>query len=118
VTEERFWAKVAIPQDPEHEDDCWEWQGGRTREGYGSVGIVRDGRRTSTPASRHAFELVTGEPIPAGLFVCHSCDNPPCCNPNHLWLGTPMENVRDAMRKDRIQGGQWLRFIESRFPNR
>ena len=57
--------------------------------------------------SREAWELANG-PIPDGMFVCHTCDNPPCCNPAHLFLGTPSENVLDAVAKGRWRaGGRW-----------
>lgn len=76
---------------------CWEWQGARHKHGYGEI---RDGA-IGVRASRKAYELWKG-PIPAGIRVCHQCDNPPCCNPEHLFLGTQKQNMEDASRKGRI----------------
>lgn len=87
----RFWSHVAS-----RADGCWEWTGARGRAGYGYFSI-KDRRFF---AHRLAFALVNG-PIPPGLFVCHRCDNPPCCRPDHLFLGTTRDNVVDAMRKGR-----------------
>ncbi len=88
--EERFWARVAKT------DTCWEWQGARLPTGYGRVTF--DGENTS--AHRAAWILTKG-PIPDGQHVCHTCDNPPCCNPLHLFLGTHRDNMQDAQRKGR-----------------
>lgn len=92
--EKRFWSKVGIRND----NDCWEWTAGRTSRGYGKFWIF--GRTKS--AHRVGFELVYG-PIPERLFVCHSCDNPPCINPEHWFLGTQGDNIKDAFRKGRIE---------------
>jgi hypothetical protein len=75
---------------------CLEWTGTTVRGGYGQV---RVGRKM-VYAHRVAFERSKGE-IPEGMFVCHSCDNPPCCNPDHLFLGTHQENMSDKVAKGR-----------------
>jgi len=76
---------------------CWPWTKARDRAGYGRLRY--DGRMVS--AHRRAYELGIG-PIPVGLDVCHTCDNPPCCNPAHLWAGTARDNLRDAVAKGRL----------------
>lgn len=90
--DQRFWRHVEIGG----ADDCWPWRGASTRQGYGTV---RAGR-SSTSAHRMAWLLTQG-PIPDGLCVLHSCDNPPCCNPAHLWLGTASQHAQDSIRKGR-----------------
>jgi len=88
---ERFWKKV----DKRSPDECWEWKGWRTgRNGYGQ--FIIQGHRFR--AHRVAWELSTGI-SPNGLLVCHHCDNKPCCNPSHLFLGTVSDNARDMVKK-------------------
>lgn len=93
-TAEFFWSRVDKSGGP---DACWPWMLSRRGKGYGQVCI---GNRRVCDTHRVAHVLAVG-PIPDGHFVCHSCDNPPCCNPAHLWIGTPDDNVRDMMRKGR-----------------
>jgi hypothetical protein len=95
--EDRFWRYVKRNGPLE----CWPWIGpiAKYRRGYGQ--FKRDGRRgKSENAHRLAWEFTHGVP-PDHLFVCHRCDNPPCCNPAHLFLGTPKENHDDMVSKGR-----------------
>ena len=89
---ERFWAKVEV----KGPDDCWPWNGCRLPHGYGQISL--GGRRWLT--HRLSYELANGL-IPAGLYVCHHCDSPPCVNPEHLFLGTQGDNQRDCVAKGR-----------------
>lgn len=89
---ERFWSKVAKAGP----DDCWPWTTGRFRHGYGMFSV----RTFPLQAHRIAWILTSGL-IPPGLCVCHRCDNPQCCNPSHLWLGTNAENTQDRSSKGR-----------------
>ncbi len=96
VTEEeqRFWSKVkkAAP------GECWEWTGSLNASGYGSFAVEGNGHNASRIA-----KMLTSGPIPEGLCVCHSCDNPACCNPAHLWIGTYKQNRDDAITKGRMK---------------
>ena len=92
---EKLWSRVDI----QGSDDCWEWRHSKAREGYGRI---KHGRTQEFRAHRVSWELVNG-PIPDGLVVCHKCDNPPCCNPNHLFLGTRRDNHRDMLVKGRAK---------------
>jgi hypothetical protein len=76
--------------------DCWEFQGGKNNIGYG---MIRDDKKMRT-THRVSYEEHIG-PIPIGLVVMHSCDNPICCNPAHLSVGTHKDNSDDMVRKGR-----------------
>lgn len=93
----RFWSRVDRSGGP---DACWPWMGRReVQHGeYGSLEIC--GRRWR--ASRIAYELTVG---PLDDYACHSCDNPPCCNPSHIFDGTQRNNIEDAQAKGRIAAG-------------
>lgn len=94
----RFWEKVQIGS----ADECWLWTGARLksqggREAYGHVNI----NGSSFTAHVIAWELSTGEQLPVGMIGCHACDNPPCCNPAHVFPGTHADNSRDMVQKNR-----------------
>lgn len=87
----RFWARVAKGE------GCWLWQGSVSPNGYGRLTV--DGEVVG--AHRFAFELTSGAAVPDGFYVCHRCDNPTCVRPDHLFLGTPKDNVDDMIAKGR-----------------
>ncbi len=89
---------------PEPNSGCWLWSGALScaTHGYGVTSYPDRSRQAL--AHRLVFEHVKG-PIPIGMHVLHRCDNPPCCNPAHLFLGTPADNMRDMVKKGRQQRG-------------
>ena len=78
---------------------CWIFTGAINEAGYGIVGTGGRGQPNDR-AHRITYRHYCG-PIPDGMFVCHSCDTPSCCNPDHLFLGTNQDNVNDMVRKGR-----------------
>ena len=98
--ERHFWARCRrVPS------GCMEWQGSTNgAKGYGKLKV--DGRYLL--AHRLAWELANGREIPEGMVIMHACDNPPCCNPAHLQLGTHALNLQDAERKGRHIGANKL----------
>jgi hypothetical protein len=93
VDPDLFWFYVDKSGGP---DACWPWSMYTDPSGYGRV---RDGD-VSEYTHRVAWEFTNG-PIPRGMYICHHCDNPPCCNPAHLFMGTPADNARDRDAKGR-----------------
>jgi len=93
MREDRFWSKV------DDSGDCWEWTA-NSRNHYGRYWV--DGK--SVYSHRHSYEIAFG-PIPSGHHVCHSCDNSLCVRPDHLFLGTPSDNIEDKVAKDRQARG-------------
>ena len=92
---ERFWSRVRVG----NENECWPWQEkSRHEHGYGVFRPTKDSG--AVKAHRFAWSEANGE-IPSGQVVRHKCDNPPCCNPNHLVLGTQADNVADMHERNR-----------------
>lgn len=90
----RFWDKV------NKSNDCWEWTAGKLNGGHGSFKL--DGKTVA--AHRVAYELCVGK-IPNGVVIRHDCDNPPCCNPDHLSPGSQLENMKDKVDRGRAASG-------------
>jgi hypothetical protein len=89
---EWFWSMVDIKEP----DECWVWKAGLADTGYGGLSHLNKTATTHVVA----WELTNG-PVPDGLCVLHKCDNRPCCNPNHLFLGTKKDNTQDMVKKGR-----------------
>lgn len=81
---------------------CWHWTGTLDKDGYGTVKLR--GRRVEK-AHRLAYRLANGD-VPDGMMVCHTCDNPKCCNPSHLFIGTAQNNKSDCVEKGRHVKGR------------
>jgi hypothetical protein len=97
--EERFWEKV----DKKSDEECWEWKAHRTDEGYGTlkIGVV------SELAHRISYGIYTGQFPVRGICVLHTCDNPPCVNPHHLYIGTKLDNAQDRKNRGRNGNLKW-----------
>lgn len=107
TAEERFWARV---DKTNGEDVCWEWKGARMG-GYGVATLWVSATRKLRRASQIAYYYATG--IIPTLFILHSCDNPPCCNPKHLREGTPKENTQDMLGRNRQGCGKGMKLSEA-----
>lgn len=90
----RFWDRVNAGGP----DECWPWKGNISQRGYGI--LHRAKIRKNLRANRLSFAIHNG-PIPDGMMVCHTCDNPSCCNPKHLYAGTNQDNVNDREARGR-----------------
>lgn len=97
---DRFWSKVRRGAD----DECWPWAAAPRNEDEGYGAFFFEGHQR--PATHIAWFLKNGQLPPDGIVACHSCDNPPCCNPGHLFLGTPKENNDDKVAKRRHVFGE------------
>lgn len=96
----RFWSRVRVGG----VDECWPWQErSRQRSGYGCVAYP--GLRRPIGAHRVALELKLGRALEPGEQACHACDNPPCCNPLHLFVGSQTDNLADMRSKGRSAKG-------------
>lgn len=99
---ERFWPRVNKNGD----NGCWNWTAALSAAGYGQIGA--QGERKILYTHRLSWEIANGQ-IPNGMVICHKCDNPKCCNPDHLFMGTQKQNMQDARKKGRD--------VHSRHPN-
>lgn len=97
----RFWAKV------HKTPSCWLWMGGTIR-GYGQFHLRRVGQTQETTYAHRFAWTITNGPIPDNLWVLHTCDRPRCVRPDHLFLGTPAQNLDDARAKGRLIDGKHL----------
>lgn len=97
---DRFWNKVDVSS----LDVCWNWKASKVFGGYGRMGIDSH----LYLAHRISWEIQNGN-IPEGMMVLHKCDNPACCNPTHLFLGTQETNIRDMVSKNRQVNGEGVR---------
>jgi len=102
---DRFMAKVH-----KNPNSCWEWQGQTDKDGYGRFATRVLGKTKAWMAHRFSYSYYKQDP--GKLFVCHSCDNTSCVNPDHLWLGTHKDNMRDMKSKNRQKGSYKQKYLE------
>lgn len=94
---QNFWSKVERFEPSK----CWPWMAGTLSNGYGYFRIPGTRILNCRFLAHRISWMISHGPIPDGLFACHSCDNPPCCNPDHIFIGTQKENISDMMAKGR-----------------
>ena len=99
--ETRFWSNVDIRS----ADECWSWKASRDHNGYGQFSVSSVLSQAKMGSHRLAYLLATGC-VADGACVMHRCDNPACCNPAHLGVGTHRDNMQDRVRKGRNAHGE------------
>lgn len=92
----RFWSKV------DKTEYCWNWKASKSSGGYGQIMLKRNGKSKLLRAHRCSYYIFYKQ-LETKMFVCHSCDNPSCINPKHLFLGTAKDNAQDMARKNRVK---------------
>ena len=97
--DKRLWKKIEVGP----ADKCWCWRAKAQQAGYGVI----QWKGKAYKAHRIAWMLTYGELPPSSVLVCHRCDNRLCCNPTHLFLGSPKDNTLDALRKGRLKRGKF-----------
>jgi HNH endonuclease len=95
------WLRARVEIDPE--TGCWNWTGVVNHRGYGRYHYTTDSRVINGSAHRLALELALGRPLIEDMNACHTCDNPPCCNAEHLFEGTTDDNQQDCRNKGRAR---------------
>ena len=96
--EAAFWSKV------DKSGECWEWMGAKNAQGYGL--FHRTGGGNNIRAHTHSLEIATGTKYEKGMDTCHTCDNPSCVNPAHLYFGSRQQNIDDAWSRGRFPVGE------------
>lgn len=97
---ERFWDKV----DKKSSSECWNWTAAKNENGYGIIG--KGGRKEGVMRAHIlSWEIENSRKLPAGMVICHRCDNRACVNPNHLFADTQKVNMQDCSAKGRIKNG-------------
>jgi hypothetical protein len=96
---ERFESKIQI----DHKTGCWTWNGWRSEEGYGGFSCCYEGKSKIYPAHRLSYMIYNGD-VPDELFVLHKCNNKPCVNPEHLYIGTHKDNMNDLRDAGTLSG--------------
>lgn len=101
----RFWAKVKVGRP----GDCWLWTAGTTSQGYG---VFHPRKGETVGAHRVSLSVKLGRPLGPNMYACHTCDNPACVNPAHLYEGTHQQNVDDSVRRGRHKRGAMGRDVK------
>ena len=97
---DRFWSKV------DKSGKCWEWTGAKDKDGYGQVKIRAISKNNLRAHRLSALWAGIISDLTDGHLICHSCDNPSCVNPDHLWRGSPADNAEDRDSKGRGHYGE------------